>query len=91
MDAPSRERKPDFFEIHEGFQQQGKRLQDCLSRLITISEKLVNEPPLLQEGKPVNPNPNMPGIVCDLNNDINGYRDCITNIEIQLSKIERSI
>lgn len=87
-----RERQPELREVHYGFQEQGKRLSDCLSRLTIIANKLEDESEIITEGvtTPVQ-NLRMAGITNDLINTTDGYKDCISQIERQLNKIERHI
>ena len=95
METANREKKPELHEIHYGLQEQGKRLQDALSRLTAIGNRLEDESNIpkgeAKEPTPLQSKPILPGLNTDLNNTLIGYRECITYIENQLSKIERHI
>ena len=87
-----RERQPELREVHYGFQEQGRRLSDCLSRLTNIANKLEDESASLSEGvPPLPPSQRMPGITNDLINTVDGYKDCISQVEKMLTKIEKHI
>ena len=91
-DQASREKQSELFEVHYRFQEQGKRLSDCLSRLSTIANKLEDESENKSEKMPEPPpSPRLPGITSSLNNAVDGYKDCITQIERQLLKIEKHL
>lgn len=91
-DQTARERQPELFEVHYRFQEQGKRLSDCLERLSTIANKLEDESECKAEKMPEPPpSPRLPGITSSLNNTVDGYKDCITQIERQLIKIEKHL
>lgn len=92
-DVASREKQPELFELHYKFQENGKRLNDVLSRIKAIGDKLSDDSQSLSkaEDSPKALNPRNPGIVNDLYNTVEGYGDCISQIERKLTKIEQYI
>lgn len=89
----SREKQPELFEIHFVLQEQGKRLSECVSRLSAIANRLEDESQckLSSESEAPPTETRLPGITADLNRDVDGYKGLISQIERQLSKIERHI
>lgn len=87
-----REKQSDLKEIHYSFQEQGKRLEDCLSRLTAIGNTLSDDSDSLTAKSPVpEPQSRMPGVVRDLSNCAIGFGDLINRIQTQISKIEQFV
>ena len=89
----SRQKESEFREIYYKFQEQGKRLSECISRVINISCRLESETP--QEPAPLankNSEPPMPpGLTNDFLKIIEDYRQAISVLESQIGKIEKHI
>lgn len=92
--APSVERvASELVNINSMFDEQGKRLLDVFNRIASVGNRLSDETGCIEnsEKKGAEGKPQLPGIVSDLNNKVDGFRELITRLENQVYKLEKFI
>lgn len=84
-----REKDTELMEIHYKFAEQGKRLSECVDRLTNIGNKLADESQSLQPGNEpkAEPSQRLSGIITNLHNDADGFKQVISLLERQINKL----
>lgn len=88
---PTPETASELFNIHESFNDQGKRLLDVLNRLVNIGNKLSDDSGMEKICGAEPKLERQPGIIANLYNEIDGFRSLNNNLETVVSKLEKFI
>jgi hypothetical protein len=89
--TPSRERGSDLFEIHDQMQANGKTMEEIVSRLSMISDRMEASDEIVKSIiGPDAPQPKrIPGRITDLYNDAEGWKQLNQRLGTICSKLDR--
>lgn len=92
MENAARETGTQLYEINQNLLTQRERLSKNNARLAGIANKLEDESNRDEKSEKLNPKePRAPGIIKDLNEDIDGFRNLNNELENLLDKLSRII